>query len=296
MFSRILVPLDGSELAEQVLPYVSSLAKASQAEVSLVTAMIPVRPLPESFMEQASVNLHQLTTEYLAARADTLREEGLIVTWSVAEGYPSEVIVAAALEQRDTIIAMSTHGRSGLTRWTLGSVTDRVLHSTTAPLLVIRSRDEDQPGEVTLRNVIVPLDGSKVGEQALAPATALAKALGLDITVLRTTPSAADYYKFATYPVPVFEDYSKEVDEDAEGYLAGIKVALEKEASGSVDTILEHGSPAAAIVDLARDTADSLVVMTTHGRSGVGRWILGSVTDRVVRHSGDPVLVIHGEE
>ncbi|PZC46868.1 MAG: Nucleotide-binding universal stress protein, UspA family [Chloroflexi bacterium] len=296
MFSRILVPLDGSELAEQVLPYVASLAKALQADVSLITAMIPVRPLPESFMEQASVNLHQLTTEYLAARADTLRERGLIVDWSVEDGYPSEVIATAALKQPNTLIAISTHGRSGLTRWTLGSVTDRVVHSTKAPLLIIRSRDEDQPAEATLTTVIVPLDGSGLGEQALAPAAALAKALGLNITLVRATPSAADYYKFATYPVPVSEDYSKEVDEDAGAYLAGVKETLQKEGSVSVETALEHGSPAAVIVDLAKNTPDSLVVMTTHGRSGMGRWILGSVTDRVVRHSGDPVLVIHGEE
>jgi len=298
MYTRILVPLDGSEVAESVLPYVATLAKGLSAGVHLLSVVISARPLPQSYQEQVLDNLRSLTQEYLSARVDLLQRQGLSVTWDIGEGLPDEIIVREAELEPNTLIAMSTHGRGGILRWTLGSTTDRVLRSATNPLLVIRSQ-EHRPETVQLTDLVLPLDGSALGEQILEHAVPLARALDLRVHVVQVTPSVTDYYRFASTgdmgAVP-YEDFAREADDEAEAYLAQVAERLNARGVSRVELHLLHGDPASAVVDMAQDMPNNLVAMTTHGRSGLGRMVLGSVADRVARHSGDPVLVVRATE
>jgi nucleotide-binding universal stress UspA family protein len=201
-----------------------------------------------------------------------MEEIGVEVRYSVREGRPAHLIVDEAEKNPGALIAMSTHGSSGVSRWLLGSITNKVLHATNAPLLVVRASEEDNaasPSELT--SIIVPLDGSTLAEESLSHVTDLARKMNLKVILVRVESDG---------------------EEVSDNYLHEIQDRLSDEGVASVEKRVLHGRPAVNIVDLAHDTAKSLVTMTTHGRSGIGRWVLGSVTDRVVRHSGDPVLVI----
>jgi nucleotide-binding universal stress UspA family protein len=306
MYQRILVPLDGSATAEQAIPYARLLSKGFKASIELLQVIDGPAEDPAGLAQgaaddQPAERARAQAGEYLANLAGSLRTEGLEVSSSILEGNPASTIVTESEKAPGTLAVISTHGRSGITRWVMGSVSDKVLHATRAPMLIVRCT-EPGPGdsvnlrEVNLREVIVPLDGSELAEQALPHAVAVARALGLKTTLLRVTPSAGDYFKYLDYPPSNYEDLSKEVDADAVQYLDNINRRIKLEGVAQTEERLIHGSAAFAITDFVKEVPDSLVAMTTHGRSGIGRWVMGSVADRVIRHSGSPVLVVRAEE
>lgn len=278
MYTRILVPLDGSKLAEQVLPHVRRLASAFGLHMELLSTFDPPfiyrGPNPSSYPHQIEDNLRAQSLDYLNRIKSSMNHLGLPVSCTVYLGEPASWIVSEAERDPNTLIAMSTHGRSGITRWVLGSVADQVLRATTAPILMLRSQDEETPTkEASLTSVIVPLDGSSLAEQVLPHVVALVQALRLSVTLVRVS--------------------SHHGEAEARGYLQKVGEKLHQEGASSVKEVVLNGHPATAIVDIARDIPNCLVTMTTHGHSGIGRWILGSVTDQVVRQSGSPVLVVH---
>jgi len=302
MFTRILVPLDGSELAEQVLPYVRILGKGLQARVELLRVFEPVSPSLADpahglYLDRIIASVRTQMQDYVENVADSLRKDGLTVSTIVHEGNPAASIVQEAETIPDTLVAISTHGRSGITRWVMGSTTDKVLHATSHPLLIVRVRDRPVVGPgVKLNSVLVPLDGSTIAEQALPYAVALATALGLNVILLRVTLSAEDYplpaSDFAGYPLSRIEGLIERGDAEAREYLETVCEKLREQGVDSVEGRVVHGHPGDTIIDMTRQIQDCLVAMTTHGVSGLDRWIRGSVANRVVRHSVDPVLVI----
>lgn len=170
MYTRILAPLDGSPMAEQVLPYVSLLGKALHSRIELLQVIEPVRPdlvNPDRgiFLDQIMASLCGKGKEYLEQISATMKREGLSVSFAAHEGDAASYVVREAAKDAATLVAMSTHGRSGVTRWLLGSVTDKVLQATTSPMLVVRAKkQEDFTPDVKLTTAIVPLDGSPVAE------------------------------------------------------------------------------------------------------------------------------------
>ena len=308
MYTRILVPLDGSKLAEQVLPYVRLLAGAYKIPIGLLNVFEPVPPGFADpghglFESQITGSFHDQAIDYLGGVVTTLKDTGVTISCAAHEGNPADQIINEAQKTPNTLIAMVTHGRSGVGRWVLGSVTDKVLHATSDPLLITRAREEDTASSVvSLKNIVVPLDGSPLAEQVLPHVEPLAKALGLNVVLVRVSPSSQEYYRYMDQQMVVtvntsrIEEYAKEADNEATGYLLQVKERLTQGGVSSVDQRLVHGNPANAILDTLEDIPDSLVALTTHGRSGVGRWVLGSITDRLVRHSGHPVLVVRSKD
>jgi nucleotide-binding universal stress UspA family protein len=300
MYKRILVPLDGSKLAERVLPYVPAVARATGAGVELLRVFNPATltladPGIGRYLDQIEAGLREETLEYLNSVRASLASLTTPVSCEAVSGHAASCIIAAADKTEGTLIAMSTHGRSGAGRWLLGSVTEKVLNATASPMLVVRSHGGGNgPGEAHLNTVIVPLDGSPLAEQVLPYLTPLAKALELKVVLVRVIPPEGLHYGYKDYPVGHSEDFvfGEETPKRAADYLRRVSDKLREDGLGSVQESVLRGNPAEAIVELAKATPDNLVAMTTHGRSGVGRWVLGSVTDRVVQHSGDPVLVV----
>jgi nucleotide-binding universal stress UspA family protein len=303
MYSRILVPLDGSELSEGVLPYVRLLAKALNCPVELLRSMEPLDPnfadsdhgiYPHRIAESAKSHLE----DYLNQHSSTLRSEGLVVSSTVREGSPASVIISEAEKHENGLIAMATHGRSGITRWLMGSVANKVLQGTSGPLLLVRSgqpREEDRGS--SLKTVIVPLDRSPMSEQALPHAVALARALRLKVALVWVFPMIEGHYNDigyggTTYGIAEFGEVSREVEAAAQQYFARLQEDLQKQGISDVEVHLLWGHAASSIVDLARNTSDSLVVLTTHGYSGPSRWAMGSVADQIVRQAGEPVLMV----
>lgn len=291
MYQKILVPLDGSTLSEGVLPYVRSLARAFR---------VPVELLCVSDLAQAKADAPALKVdEYLEKVSESF--SGITEVQSRVEvGYPAAVIVDRAAEQAGALIAMATRGLSGPQRWLLGSVAEKVLHATTNHLLLVRPAGGDTGGEADLKTVLVPLDGSELAEKVLPTVTELAACLELEAVLVHVL--IRFYFGAPDALLPVFganvpnqQELWAQTSANAIQYLTEKVEQLRAQGFPRVSSLLIEDATegaAAAIIDLARRTSDNLVIMSTHGRSGMGRWLLGSVAERVVRHTSDPVILI----
>src|SRR6266568_4084621 len=298
MYTRILIPLDGSKAAEKVLPYARALAGRLKVPVELMEVIDIADMVTHIAVEKARYldtmieDRARSSEAYLEGVAKTFPEAG--VKCAIEKGRAAEVIIGKAEADPGTLIAMATHGRSGIDRWLLGSVAEKVLRGTANPLLLIRGADEVKTeGEATLKSVIVPLDGSELAESVLPTVVEIAKKLNLEITLFRAynIPYSA-YGGGDGYYAIDFNELIAVMRDEAQEYLEKKKAELKKQGLEKVSYISKEGFSADQIISLGRNTPDNLIAMCTHGRSGVKRWVLGSVTETVVRHSGDPVLVL----
>jgi nucleotide-binding universal stress UspA family protein len=294
MYTRMLVALDRSKVAEQALPYARFLAKSLTIPVELLEVVDPdalaVLSNPEQgrYLDRLLAEISETGKTYLKEIAKTFG--GTHVEYSVKTGKPEEVIIERAAADNNTLIVMATHGRSGIQRWLLGSVTDKVLHGATNHMLLVRARAEGRTaGMATFTAVVVPLDGSALAERPLPYVVDLAKKMNLKVVLCRAyslPPIAGNAYE--VYPQEVID----QIEAEALDYLADKVKEMQQTGLENVASIVRFGSSAEEIIALARKTPDSFIAMCTHGRSGIKRWVLGSVTERAVRHSGDPVLII----
>jgi len=297
MYNRMLIPLDGSKTAEKVLPYARSLAKRLKIPVELM-AVIDIAEMAMHISPERARYLDTLVQEGIRSSQDYLKEiagsfTGLTVTCTVDKGRAEDAIIESAAKSKDTLIAMATHGRSGMKRWMLGSIAEKVLRGATNPLLLIRA-EENAPteGDAAIKSVIVPLDGSDLAESVLPMIIEVAKTLKLEVVLFRAYNIPANTYAgVEDYYAVNYEQIRSEIKSEAQDYLDKKVQELKRKGVESVSYILPEGYAADEIIALGRKTPDNLIAMCTHGRSGVKRWVLGSVTEKVVRHSGDPVLV-----
>lgn len=299
MSEAILVPLDTTPAAEQVLPVVMALAKALKRPVLLLVVvpdgqeLQPVLRPHDAEIAGLLERRRQYAQQYLDGVRERLVDEGLTAECEVAQGRVAERISELASDRGASMIAMTTHGRAGVQRWFLGSVAERVVHTVTQPVLLVRPPEEGKVAIGGIQHVIVPLDGSELAEEALPAATAIASACGAPITLLRAVPMD---WILSGDAMGVESEISPQlletIEQETREYLD--KVVDNLRAAGfTVDEVFApYTHPADDIVRLAEEGPGTLVVMTTHGRSGVARTVLGSVTDRVIRSSAAPVLVV----
>jgi nucleotide-binding universal stress UspA family protein len=298
MFTRILVPLDGSETAEAVLPYVRLLAGDLKIPVELLTvvdvAEIGRHLRSEQFADLDALIKYQIAEQekYLDGVAQSFEMEN--VSHTVEKGITAGSIIDKAGADRGTLIAMATHGRSGLTRWLLGSIAEKVLRAANNPVLLVRARkDASTVGKATLDSVTVPLDGSELAESILPTVAELAKAIKLKLRLMRSYYITGMTFNYEDYSG--FEALSARFRNEAASYLDAKVQQMKNSGLVDVASFVPEGEPAESIIDVVKGKPSGLIAMSTHGRSGVNRWLLGSVTEKVVRHSGNPVLVIRGK-
>ena len=300
MISAVLIPLDGSSVAEQALPYAQALVP--DAETGVLLRVIPeLDPLLTELMwtlEAASES-----AETAAARVELERVKarlaGTRIRWTtdVVQGDPAGEILEAIRRHLIGLVAMTTYGRGALGRVTFGSVADRVSRQSPIPVLLVRAHpDESALSLVTIRRLIVPLDGSTRAEAALPVVVDRAKQLGIPVHLVRALNLAAvltpmvDRGGMLVSPSPeVCEQMTEAVEHDAREYLTAVAARLEDEGVSTTWDVLE-GSPFFTIADAAK-TGD-LLVATSHGRSGVLRWLMGSVAEKLVREAPVPVLLV----
>lgn len=278
MVKRILLPLDGSRLAEQVLPHASLLAGAYGAELVLLMAT------------DSSLRIRKPAPRYLDELAARCAREGVSAACVVRPGPAAETVAAYAADQGIDLIAMSTRGRSGLKRMVLGSVTDRVVRLTHLPVLVIRPART--PVSVpAIARIVLPLDGSRVAESVLPVARDLARQLKLGVLLVQVIPSdpALDREEDVTSGLP--GTVIAEMEEAAATYLERVAVQFRKDGTECEVRTL-RGRVAESLLGLARTESGCLVAMSTHGRSGAARAVLGSVADHIMRGGSDVMLVV----
>lgn len=302
MFKKVLVPVDNSGLARDFMPYVSQIAKGLEIPVVLLSVVDP-RPFgggrslraeyqqfvtDENFETAVSETERRLNEEL----GEPLRQQGLRVEAVAALGEPAVEIVRTASNKGCDLIAMSTHGRGRLGRAFLGSVTSKVVHSSRLPTLIINPDKAKKYGEEggTISRIMAPLDGSDLAETSLPYVTELARKFSLEVDLVQVVQLIHGYGD--EFYSPVYVDMQIDLEKWAADYIGSVAERLSGEGIETKTNILQGFSVATSIVDFARQTPSDLIILTTHGYSGVNEMVFGGVAEALVTGSGDPVLVI----
>ncbi|MAT98157.1 MAG: hypothetical protein CL608_13515 [Anaerolineaceae bacterium] len=296
MFQKILVPLDGSELAERALEPALALARATRGELLLLS--IPF--LKHMFVEERAgygmLLPHQSIeatrkelSDYLQRLTETHGPSEVGMRSQIGFGDEASVIVDTAVAEDIDLIVMSTHGFTGFSRWFLGSVTEKVLRSAPCPVLVIR---DARP----FSHVLITLDGSPLSEQALAPGFALAQSFDAAVTLLRVK-QAEMLNPNLVKELEIHErGLGSQVQDEfyfrAEHYLERLAEEHQHLSTQQVQTLVPSGPVAAEILEAIEAEAIDLVVISTHGRTGLRRWVYGSITEKVMRQANCSMLII----
>lgn len=297
MSSTIIVPLDGSPLAERALPYAAALARAGGGSLVLVRAVpFLARPTEETPGQDAFAARDAAAREaraQLRAIAGRLTEAGLAAEAVVRYADAAEAILTEARERGADLIAMATHGRGGLGRWVYGSVAEEVLATASTPILLVRAWHGAAPGAILEAGaiVLVPLDGSALAEAALPLAEQLADDLGGALLLLRAVPRPGLDFGPDALVAPLLAEELAAEETAARNYLERMAGRFARRGR-IVRTVALLGEPAAAIEAAGREHGAGLVVMATHGLTGLRRAALGSVADGVVRRGSLPVLLV----
>ncbi len=296
---KIMVPVDGSRFAEAALPAALSLANSLDAQIELVSVFEDESILAGS--ELTAQLFKEWLTSYLA---DLVKRMGNVsqvaVSFVVIDGMPADRLVEYATRLHADLLVMSTHGRGAIGRTWLGSVTNRVLHQIDVPVLLVRADENDRrelTGDVAIRNILVALDGSELAEQSLDWAIQIAKPADASLTLVRTTappiPFTSPYMPHAIETTQSTLDAARE---QAEAYLAGVAEEL-REQGLNVETEVLAGTYAAhGILNYVKNNAVDLIAIASHGRTGLSRAFLGSVSDKILRAATVPVLLVRPTE
>jgi len=306
MFNKILVPLDGSEFAELALEPALTIARQGGGEIILLSVpvygqiMVPSTAgyglmLPEqaldSVRDKARHYLEQVQQEW---DQPELGQPDLTIRSLVLDGDVAGNIVDVAAQEEVDLIVMTTHGYSGVTRWVLGSIAERVLRGAICPVLVVRHAG-------SLENVLITMDGSKLAEQALEPGLLIACMLAGRVTLLQVDTgerlSDAELDLMDLTGGGLGTHITTEMGGRAKYYLEGVAQSCRQDRELEVSTVVVTGSPAEAILEYAESQEIDLIAMASHGRTGVRRWVYGSVTEKVLRKAGCGMLIVRpGEE
>ena len=286
-YQKILVPLDGSELAEKALPYTKTIALLKNSEVVLFAVSIT----------PAGYRRDRLLKSYLDANAKQLEASGIKVSTTIAYGDVAEEIIGYADKNKVDLLIISTHGYSGIKQWMLGSVTQKVLYGTCVLVLLIKSKSPEI-AKLELKRAMIPLDGSSFSEITFHYFEELAKGTGAELLLLEVIESPV-VPSYGSRPInPTWEKYRDnlwtELEQQASEYLDKIKADLKKRGLKVNAQVKrgEIGDVAQSIMQVAQNENADLIVMATHGRTGVSRWVYGSVTNRIVEESTQPLLLI----
>lgn len=303
MFERILIPLDGSPRAELILTQVARILRREDSEILLLRVIDVPEPsrtelARRTAFEYARGHERADAHRYIQDLERRLSDRGARVRALLAEGPAAATILEQARSERATMIAMTTHGRSGLSRWFIGSVAEKVVRASPIPVLLVRSfrptpLGDLQPAtaeELPFRKILVPTDGSPAASTVLDPARELAQLFDSAVVVLHVEPPVLIPGSGEMGALPVLPPTSSEKDAVTAGparRLAGLGLEVKRKTVA--------GYPAEAILDQGHVEEVDLIAMATHGRSGFSRWVLGSVAERVLRHSGVPLLLVQAE-
>ncbi|EMA53525.1 universal stress protein [Halococcus thailandensis] len=281
MFDNVLVPTDGSACAEMASEYARNLATKYEATVHALCVADSRRlenaPQYERIKEERSESAEQARSEFSAA--------GLSANQAVRTDVPHEAILEYASNQEIDLIVMGTHGRTGVDRYPLGSVTEKVVRLSDAPVLTVQEMDDDAI-TYPYTDVLVATDGSDGAAAAIDPAVDIARTYDARLHALSVVDSMA-------LGVDVRTDIIDEQFEDAAQTAVKTVDERARDASVSViETAVEYGTPYREINAYADAHDIDLVVMGTRGQSGLKRYLLGSVTEKTVRTSPVPVLSV----
>lgn len=297
MIGTILVPLDGSHFAEEALPFARWLAGRAGASLNLVLAHQPAGAFvgmgelvaPPVGLDE---DLRHRQEVYLSETAEALGHPGgAPVTVALAEGPPGEAICEEAARIGADLIVMATHGRGALGRLWLGSVADHVVNNISRPAIFLHPGRKNGSAAHQIRSILVPLDFSAEAEAVLDTVRDLARLLHAQVTLQHVVEPHVTGQLLDPSMVSLTDDVLFEVQiADAERRLQDQALKFRHDGISTSTRVITAASAAAGILDSLEESFD-LVAMTTHGRRGVRRLVLGSVADKVLRAAAKPVLM-----
>lgn len=305
MIKRVLIPLDGSELAERAVPHLLRFITSEQTELLLMTALSSsVFPLLSDKMRSLTSERIVLSDESEASEqmqmiAQQLVQRGFRVESQFLPGAAAECILHLSEKANVDLIAMSTHGRTGIELALLGSVADKVVRNARSPVFIVPSKVMTETETETApppRAIVLPLDGTVLAETALPVARQFAKDTGAVIHLIRVIESqdSEDELVADETAIDLNEVKGQPVVRQAACYLERIQLQLQLAGVVSRCHTVE-GDPAEAIIRMARAEDADLITMSTHGRSGVERIVHGSVVSQVIGNAMCPLLLMRGK-
>lgn len=295
MFTKILVPLDTSALADQALATAAAIAKRSDAELQLVLVHVP---MPFDGLPDAPWNVAALSMEraYLDGRARELAQRfGIAVNVEHLTGPAAESIIAHANSYHTDLVVMTTHGRTGLSREWLGSVADTTMRSLDIPVLMLRPVEAAaaEAAPTVFRRIVIPLDGSHRAESIIATALAVGgpDATYVLVRVVVPVPVILNFPEpYGAMPILIDTDATSRVEADAKHYVQKIADRMAAKGLAIEQTVVVAEIVVPALLEIAKANNVDLIAIATHGR-GVSRLVLGSVADKLLRGSGKPLLI-----
>lgn len=292
MYKTILVPLDGSATSEMALPIASALARALAARLVLTEAVRSAGRNGSGVLAGEPRGADEAAM-YLASQAAHLTNDGLEVTTATPYGSAVHGILDEIEVQRADLVVMTTHGRSGFSRLRHGSVAEAVLAHSPVPVLLVRADEYmTQPAfERTSTTLLVPLDGSAFAEEAIPPAVALAQAMDATIVLGHVhEPPMVRHDDILTDKPHATEKLDRDQAE-VDTYMAQMSQQI-RDLGLRVRTVVRSGDVVQALLEECWTTSASMIVMATHGRTGLRRALYGSVALDVMRHGTLPVLLV----
>jgi nucleotide-binding universal stress UspA family protein len=314
MFERILVPLDGSSVAERAIPAAASIARAFGGSVILLSVVAPpVTPgkfsVPEEYPKASTEEERASATAYLRGIAQSDKLAGIATEVQTLVGATAPMILSATQSLHADLIVLCTHGYTGFKRWRLGSVAEKVIRHAQIPVFVLPERGSEPATAVQQAvHALVALDGSSLSEVMLEPAASLTAGLARaasqqgTLQLMRVVDIPSGYGKFRStvdsfYDAQMraeakqeYEQYMETVAKRfSEGELAKYNLAVTTVVATDPDV-------AEAIVQTAEQEKVDFTAMATHGRGGVQRWALGSITERVLHATMVPLFIMRPQE
>ena len=305
MYTRVLVPLDGLPRAKRAIPVAAQIAQASRGTVVIVrVATMPIEYGPALIQPLVVDTMEAERTEfagYLAEMASLPALVNVTTETEVLLGPPAQTILAAVSTKQADLIVMTSHGRTGFSRWLLGSVAQQVAQHAPVPVLILREQGSmlagQHPDVEHLPRLLVPLDGSPLAEAALEPAAALAAAISaepaLHLVVVVSPYEAIQEHMPEALAVQGAKDYLSTVADRLKQAYPALTVTW------SVGVGLNVAETIILIAERGDDTEGAgifggcdAIAIATHGRTGFSRWALGSIAERVLHSTTLPLLVV----
>lgn len=284
MFEKIIVPLDGSEQAELILPYIEKLAIIFGSNIDFCVVMI----------NRDNITLN-LLKKYLDNLSNNLTGKRITVKSSFLPGNPGDEIINYANNIDNALLVMTSYGSQSSGQWLIGDLTGKLVTRTNTPVLLVPEKQNvQQVAEPEFRNIVVPLDLSIQGARALPFAKEIARKTGSKLFLLNVLSTVHKSYGAFKYAADFEKQLVETLHKEAQDYFQSITGDLENEKL-EFQTDIISGSPADSIIRYAEEQKADLIAVSTHGASGVKRFIMGSVAQKVVQSSDIPLLVIRAK-
>lgn len=294
---EVLLPLDGSPLAEHSLAFLPALARGGRVRARLLAVVDETHDSHDLREIEAGEHERHAMTAYLRDIQEKLEKQpGVSTEIEVKAGVPAEIILERAEALSPDLLIISTHGRSGVARWRRGSVADKVIRGVTCSILVVGPKAAEEgdwletESTPAFDNILVPLDGSPLAEQALPIAQSFASSFEAKLHLFRAVPIPSSGVGIGFELGQIMD----EIEEAAQTYLD--EAAQKVQAPGGVVARIQIGTPTLLLEDYIANQSVDLVVMTSHGRSGLVRAALGSMTDRLLGNGTAPILVVRSSD